>query len=92
MYPIYTKYLGSDHKLIMGVRFAKMITTGARYVKKRSFKEFDESDFLQKIRDTSWWDVYRSTDTDEAVHIFTHKINIILDEVAPVKKFQVRKK
>ena len=92
MSPIYTKYLGSDHKLVMGVRFASMITSGARYVKKRSFKEFDESDFLQKIRDTSWWDVYRSTDTDEAVHIFTHKVNTILDQVAPVKTFQVRKK
>ena len=92
MSPIYTKYFGSDHKVIMGVRYASMVTTGTRYVKKRSFKEFEESDFLHRVRSTSWWEVYRSTDTDEAVNIFTNKVNYILDQVAPMKTFQVRTK
>ena len=87
---VYTKFFGSDHKLIMGVRFAKMITSSTRYVRKRSFKTFDESVFLQKIRDTSWWDVYSCTDTDEAVQLFSHKVNSILDIMAPIRTFQAR--
>ena len=76
----------------MGVRFAKLITSSTRYVKKRSFKNFDESLFLQQIRDTSWWDVYKSTDPDEAVEIFTTKVNFILDQMAPMKTFQTTSK
>ena len=92
MSPIYTKYFGSDHKLIMGVRYAKMIRSSTRYVRKRSFKDFDETVFLQKIRDTSWWELYQSTDTDEAVQIFTTKVNSILDKMAPMKTFQTTTK
>jgi hypothetical protein len=92
MSPIYTRYSGSDHKVIMGVRFAKLITSSTRYVKKRSFKNFDESLFLQQIRNTSWWDVYQSTDPDEAVEIFTTKVNFILDQMAPIKTFQTTSK
>ena len=89
---IYTKYCGSDHKLIMGVRFSKIMKSSTRYVTKRSFKNFDESSFLQQIRITSWWDIYQSTDANEAVDIFTNKVNIILDKMAPVKTFQTSSK
>ena len=70
------------------MRFAKMIRASTRYVKKRSYKNFDEEAFLQKIRDTSWWDVYQSTDTNDAVHLFTSKVTAILDQMAPIKTFQ----
>ena len=76
----------------MGVRFSKMIKSSTRYVTKRSFKNFDESIFLQQIRNTSWWDIYQSTDANEAVDIFTNKVNIILDKMAPVKTFQTSSK
>ena len=36
--------------------------------------------------------VYSSTDEDSAVHIFTEKINSILDQMAPIRIFQTRKK
>ena len=52
MSEIYTRYSGSDHKVIMGVRFAQLIKNSTIYVRK-SFKNFDESIFLQQIRDTS---------------------------------------
>ena len=92
MSQIYTKYCGSDHKLILGVRFAKMLKSSTRYVRKRSFKHFDEAVFLQQIRDTSWWEVYQTTDVDAAVEIFTKKVNLILDQMAPVKTFQISSK
>ena len=74
------------------MRFAKMIRTSTRYVKKRSYKHFDEACFLQSVRNTSWWDVYQADDTNEAVQIFTNKINFILDKMAPIKTFQTTSK
>ena len=92
MSQIYTQYNGSDHKVIMGVRFTKMIKNSTRYVKKRSYKNFDEVKFMEKIRHTSWWDIYLTTDVNEAVQLFTNKVNCILDEMAPVKTFQTTSK
>ena len=61
---IYTQFNGSDHKVIMGVRYSKLIRNRTKYVKKRSYKNFDEQKFLDKIKNTSWWDVYITTDID----------------------------
>ena len=88
MSQIYTKYNGSDHKVIMGTRFAKLVRSTTRYVTKRSFKNFEEAVFLDRIRNTSWWDVYQAEDVNDAVHLLTSKITSILDEMAPVKTFQ----
>ena len=63
-----------------------------RYVTKRSFKDFDELAFQQEIRNTSWWNIYESTDVDNAVQLFTTKINSIIDKMAPIKTFQTRNK
>ena len=49
MSPINTRYSGSDHKVIMGVRYAKMLKNSTKYVKKRSNKNFDEAIFIQRI-------------------------------------------
>ena len=92
MSQIYTKFSGSDHKIILGVRYSKMIRSSTRYIKKRSYKNFDEDEFLEKIRNLSWWDVYRTDDVDEAVHLLTTKLNSILDTMAPVKTFQTNTK
>ena len=92
MSQIYTKYNGSDHKVIMGTRFAKLVRNSTRYVKKRSFKHFDEEVFLCRVRNTSFWDVYQTGDVNEAVHLFTDKITFILDEIAPVKTIQTTSK
>ena len=92
MSQIHTRFSGSDHKVIFGVRYSKMIRSSTRYVKKRSYKNFDEAKFLEKIRGLSWWEVYRSEDVNEAVHLLTLKLNFILDEMAPVKTFQTNSK
>ena len=92
MSQVYTKYNGSDHKVIMGVRYNKLIKNRTRYVKKRSYKNFNEAVFLDKIRSTSWWDVYQTVDVNGAVELFTKKINSILDVMAPIKTFQTSSK
>ena len=71
MSQIYTKFNGSDHKAIFGVRYCKMIRSSTRYVKKRSYKSFDESKFIESIRGLNWWDLYESEDVNEAVNILT---------------------
>ena len=49
MSQIYSQYNGSDHKVIMGVRYAKIIKSSTRYVKKRSYKNVEEAKFMEKI-------------------------------------------
>ena len=92
MSQINTYYYGSDHKIIMGVKYGKLIKNRTKYVTKRSFKNFDEQEFVERIKKTSWLDIYLTTDVDEAVQKFTNKVNIILDELAPIKTFQTSSK
>ena len=80
----------SDHKIIIGTRYTKCVVRNSRYVKKRSYKNFNTNEFIQAIQSTSWWDLYSSEDPEPAVEIFTQKLNIILNEMAPIKKYQMR--
>ena len=82
---------GSDHKLIMGTRYTKARVDGCRTTRKRSFKNFDGNKFLEKLSDVRWWSLYACENLNEAVKIFTDNLTSILDELAPVKTFQVRK-
>ena len=61
-------------------------------MKKRSYKNFNEQDFIEAVRNISWYDVYSCQDVDQAVDILTSKLTELLDKMAPVKKFQVRTK
>ena len=80
----------SDHKIIHAVRVSKSIKSQARYVKKRSYKNFDENAFMEEVKKTSWWEVYSCEDANEAAAIFTTKLSKILDRHAPVRTFQTR--
>ena len=82
----------SDHKFIKVTRFAKSMSRNARYIRKRSFKNFCAEDFCRAVRDISWFDLFMSQDVHQATNLLTTKLNSILDVMAPVKTFQVRKK
>ena len=82
----------SDHRLIFVNKHAKNIKQNIRYVKKRSYKNFNEKDFREAVKNIRWYEVYSCQDVDLAVDIFTSKLTDILDKMAPVKKFQVRTK
>ena len=45
---------------------------------------------MATVQQVSWLDVYLCNDVDEAVEIFSSKINEILDVMAPMKTIQVR--
>ena len=80
----------SDHKMILAIRKTKKVVTKPRILKKRSFKNFNPQSFIQAVMKISWLDVYLCEDVDQAVHLLTVKLNKVLDEMAPVRVFQVR--
>ena len=54
------------------------------------FKDFDPKLFLDAVSNMSWLDVYLCEDLESAVNMVSTKLNLILDEMAPVKVVQVR--
>ena len=70
----------------MATRFTKCVVRNARYVKKRTYKNFHPIQFIAAVRNISWWEVYGCNDLDTAVQLFTDKLTVILDEMASVRK------
>ena len=77
----------SDHRLIFVIKKSKNIRENIRYVKKRSYKNFDGLQFRAAVENIQWDEVYSCQDTDIAVDIFSSKLTEILDTMAPVKTF-----
>ena len=80
----------SDHRLVICTRFTKSVVDKPRIIRKRIFKHFQPIKFIEELKRISWWPVYSCTDVDEAVRIFTEKVQSVLDSLAPVKTVQVR--
>ena len=81
----------SDHDIISYVRYSKVPPSTARTIRRRSYKEFIEEDYLNDMSAVDWTDVYTSADVDTATEIFTKKFNHVLNAHAPWIKFQKRK-
>ena len=81
----------SDHKLLKVTRFSKTFKPSARYVRKRSYKNFNEAEFIERVRLLTWFDLYMCESADMAAHLLSEKLNTILDEMAPIKYIQIRK-
>ena len=56
----------SDHKLLKVIRYTKSFKQLPRYVRKRSFKKFDENAFLQKLCGSNINDILHCTYTNTA--------------------------
>ena len=61
---VHAYFQGSDHKVIIGTRYTKSLVRNPRFIKKRSYKNFQPKEFLKAIRETSWWDLYSCEDPD----------------------------
>ena len=81
----------SDHRLTLVTRHTKSVVRRTRIIKRRSYKNFNPSDFIEKLKKISWLDVYLCEDVNFAVQTFSKKINEILDALAPMRTIQVRK-
>ena len=90
---VQSEYIGgSDHKLLRVVRFEKSLKRSGRYVKKRCFKNFKPEEFIQAVRNLSWYDLYSCEDVNSACELLTSKLTRILDDMAPIKTIQIRVK
>ena len=80
----------SDHRVVVCTRYTKNIVTNPRYVKKRSYKNFDEDAFIQKVKDMNFMDIYMCEGKSQAAEILFKKLNYVLDKM--IKKTQIRLK
>ena len=83
---------GSDHKLLKITRFSKTDVRSARYVRKRSYKNFCPEKFCEAVKQISWFDLYMCDSPTQAADILTRKLSEILDVLAPVKTIQIHTK
>ena len=80
----------SDHKLLKVIRYTKSFKHLPRYVKKRSFKNFDEEAFKVQLEECILDEILECNDVNMAAELLVSKISVILDEMAPIKTVQVR--
>lgn len=73
----------SDHELIGFTRLSKMPQEVTRTIRKRSYKFFDEEQFLSDIADIDWADILATLDLDAAVTKFTNRFKEVLNYHAP---------
>ena len=81
---------GSDHRYVMVTRYTKSVIRKTRVIRRRSFKRFVPSEFISELLKLSWLEVYLCDNVNQAVDLFSEKINYVLDKLAPVKTIQVR--
>ena len=81
---------GSDHMLVFATRYSRTIKSTSRYIRKRSYKNFNSQVFVSAIRQVRWLDLYLCEDVNTAVQILSSKIVFILDTMAPLKTIQIR--
>ena len=80
----------SDHKLLKVIRYTKSFKILPRYVKKRSFKNFNEEAFKTKLEESNLDEILTCYDVNIAAETLVDKVNSILDSMAPIKTIQVR--
>ena len=81
----------SDHDIVSYTRYSKAPPSPARTIRRRSYKNFVEEDFITDLAVVDWTEVYAATDVDTATEIFTAKFKFILNQHAPWIIFQQRK-
>ena len=80
----------SDHKLVKVIRYTKSFKQLPRYVRKRSFKDFNEESFHQQLSECNLKDILQCRDPEIACRMLTSKLTTILDNLAPITNIQVR--
>ena len=81
----------SDHKLLKVTRFTKNFKQLPRFVKKRTFKDFDDDKFKERLSNCGLEEILSCYNVDNASEILTNKLTEVLDIMAPIKKIQTRK-
>ena len=89
--PVVTPSGASDHDIVSYTRYSKAPPSPARTIRRRSYKNFIEEDFITDMAAVDWSEVYEATDVDTAASIFTRIFLNVLNLHAPWVIFQHRK-
>ena len=81
----------SDHDAIVYTRYAKVPPPPRRTIRKRSYKNFVEADFIKDVASLDFGDIYMCRDVDYAANLLTSKLLEVLNIHAPWIIFQERK-
>ena len=81
--PTVTACGASDHDIVSYTRYSKAPPSPARTIRRRSYKNFIEEDFVTDMAAVDWSEVYLATDVDTATSIFTRKFVNVLNVHAP---------
>ena len=81
----------SDHLAIMITKYTRELKLKPQTVKKRSYKNFDKTEFLCDVRNSNINDATTACDSiEEATEVFQNMFEKILNKHAPIKVFQIR--
>ena len=81
-----------DHNLVKVKYRLKGNDGRSNLVIKRMRRQFDPEDYRRRIAQIDWEPMYLMTDVDLANFYFEEKLLSVLNEMAPIVKFQPRKK
>ena len=81
----------SDHDAIAYTRFSKEPHPPSRTIRKRSYKNFKEAEYIRDVANLDFTDVYTTQDVDDAAALLTTKLVEILNVHAPWIVYQRRK-
>lgn len=79
----------SDHNLGAIVRKAKVPKPGPKVIFKRSYKRFNQEQFVQDVKNVCWSEMLSKTDPEVALGIFYEIFLPLVEKHAPLKKFTV---
>ena len=82
----------SDHNLVLMSIRTKNRSENRQNVVKRERKNMDVKKYTEDIGNIDWGDFYQSEDIDYLNNYFEEKVLKILDEAAPIKTIQSRRK
>ncbi len=80
----------SDHNLIAIGRKTKIPKRGQKIILKRIFKNFNENNYCNEVREVDWSEVLLEEDPDLALGVFDRLLLPIVNKHAPVRKLTVR--
>ena len=81
----------SDHDAVAYIRYSKEPTPPKRTIRKRSYKDFNEKNYIEEVSKIDFTGVYSSRDVDTAAKILTDLLVNALNRHAPWIVFQERK-
>ena len=82
---------GSDHDALMFTRLSREPKPSMKTIRKRSYRDSVESEYIKDVASLDFTDVYNSIDVDQAAAILTAKLVTVLNHHAPWIIYQERK-